>query len=176
MKKLEENFNSFLLYSQENQEMFTKLITIIEGNMDSYDIYVNTINEIFEKLNLDGIVDNLKKIIYISCLRQSLDNMRLKWAYPTIDNILKLTFYSKNKLSEEQFKEIEKINNIFKNKLVSTNNFENRSIIRDEKIKNNPLEAYHQVTDARAERTVISGMDTWTSKQNGLTYGKLFLN
>ena len=176
MKKLEENLNLFSIFSEKEVENFINFINILEGNSEDIDVYVTDIENIIINLDLDSFLSHLKKKIYVSSLKQSLGNMKFKWAFPSIDKIIKLTYYSKNKFSKSEFKEIENINNIFKNKLVSNNNLDNTRIFRDEKIKNNPLEASHQVTDARSERTVVSGLDNWASKQNGLNNGQLFLN
>jgi len=176
MKKVEDNLNTLPLFNHKEVENYIYFVNILEGNCEGKDIYSEEVNDIFEKLDFESVTFSLKKKIFLNSLKQSLNNMKLKWAYPSIDNILKLSYYSKNKFSESEFMEIEKINNVFKNRLVAKNNMEYSTSFRDSKIKNNPLEASHQVTDARAERTVVSGIDTWSSKQNGLTYGKLFLN
>lgn len=176
MKKLEETLKSLAPYNPTEVDNYIYFVNILEGNCEGEDIYSNGMNKILNKTDIDSLINCLKKKIFISSLKQSLANMKLKWAYPSIDNIIKLCYYSKNKFSEIEFKEIENINNIFKNKLVSANNIENTRIYRDEKIKNNPLEASHKVTDARSERTVFSGLDTWASKQTGLSSGKMLLN
>ena len=176
MKKLEEILNSLQLYNEKEVDDYIYFVNILEGNCEGEDIYTCEFNEIIDKIDTKSFINCIKKKILIGSLNQSLANMKLKWAFPSIDNIIKLSYYSKNKFSESEFKEIENINNIFKNKLVTNNNLDSTRIYRDDKIKNNPLEASHQVTDARAERTVVSGLDTWASKQNGLNYGKMVIN
>lgn len=169
--------NSLPLYNEKEVDNYIYFVNILEGNCKGEDIYTNEFNEITNKIDIDSFINCIKKKIFISSLKQSLANMKLKWAFPSIDNIIKLCFYSKNKFSESEFKEIENVNNIFKNKIVTNNNLESSRIYRDEKIKNNPLESSHQVCDARAERTVISGLDTWASKQTGLSNNeKMFIN
>lgn len=176
MKKLEETLDSLPVVKEKEVENYVYFVNILEGNCEGEDIYAAEMNEILNKVDVESSINCIKKKIFIGSLRQSLANMKLKWAYPSIDNIIKLCFYSKNKFSQSEFKEIEAINNIFKNKIVTSNNLESSRIYRDEKIKDNPLEASHQVTDARSERTVVSGLDTWASKQTGLSYGKMFIN
>ncbi len=176
MKKLEEILNSLPLYYDKEVDNYIYFVNILEGNCEQQDIYTKEMNEIMNKIDTESVINCLKKRIFISSLKQSLANIKLKWAFPSIDNIIKLSYYSKNKFSESEFKEIENINNNSKNKQVTNYNLEKSRIYRDEKIKNNPLEASHQVTDARAERTVVSGLDTWASKQTGLSSGKMFLN
>ncbi len=177
MKKLEETLNSLPLHSDSQVENYIYFLNILEGNCHNIDLYTMDINKILdEKIDFDNLIFTLKKKIFISSLKISLQNMRLKWAFSSIENILKACFYSKNKFSVEEFKEIEQMNSTFKNKLITTNNLDNSRIYRDEKIKNNPLEASHKVTDARSERTVVSGLDTWTTKQSGVSCGKMLIN
>ena len=178
MKKLEDSLKIFSVFTEKEEINFNEFIKIIENNEDNpdYDIYSDNIEYIKGIIDFDLFNNTLKKNIYIDCIKQALNNIRYKWASVSVDNILRISYYDKNKFSESQFKELEYTNNRVKNKLVIDNNLDNTRIFRDEKIKSNPMESYHHVSDARAERTVISGMDTWSSKQNGLTYGKLYLN
>jgi len=53
---------------------------------------------------------------------------------------------------------------------------DSRVSLRDEKIKNHLLEAYHQVTDGRVGKVVDSGLDKWSMKQSGLSEGKMYIN
>ena len=72
-------------------------------------------------------------------------------------------------MSVQQFENLELMINKLKNKNTNSNSLDNNRLHLDEKIKNNPLESYHGVSDARAERMIEGGMGNWEAKQSGLS-------
>ena len=66
--------------------------------------------------------------------------------------------------------------NIMKNNTGSNSLLDNKRQLMDEKIKNNPLDSYYKVSDARSEITVLGDGSKWEAKQSGLTSSKMFIN
>lgn len=171
MKKFEEMLDSFECLNEkeeENYKIFNEFI--LEKN-----IYLIDYKEFSNKIKINLFVNSLKRKIFIESLKQTIKITKNQWAFNSIELLFKKVFYSKSKFLEAEFKEIENLKNLLKQKISKINHFDSNGKLRDEKIKNNPLESAHQVSDARAERIMSSGIDTWASKQNGLSNGKLLL-
>lgn len=147
----------------------------MNGELKEFDPFKLEFKEFCKIINLDLFLNSLKKNIFIGSLSQTIKAIKYNWAHNSIDLLLKNIFYSKNKFSEKEFKEVVNLRNSFKNKISKDNSLDNQKNIRDGQIKNTPLESSNQVSDARSERIITSGIDTWTSKQNGLSNGKLLL-
>lgn len=64
---------------------------------------------------------------------------------------------------------------IIRNSLGTSLSLESTRVFRDDRIKSNPLQPSHKVTDARAEKLVDTS-DAWQNKQSGLSLGKMFIN
>jgi hypothetical protein len=170
LKFIEEKYDLLDIYDPEQQE---------EKEFHNFRSLIDS-EEIFEKpnshLEIDFPILNtylLRKFIFES-IKFSASRSKEKWALPMINSLLKKVYLEKNKFSPEHLEEVgDIINNIKnnKNELLDLNR-----TTRDGKIKNNPLEASHRVTDARTEQMVAGGFDKWEAKQSGLTYGKMFIN
>ena len=66
--------------------------------------------------------------------------------------------------------------NIMKNNNGLTNSIDNQRQLLDQKIKNNPLDSYYKVSDARTEVAVLGDDSRWEAKQSGLTASKMYIN
>lgn len=139
------------------------------------DFYNLEFSEFSNFLDLDLFLNSLKKKIFLDILDKSIKNVKYNWALNSLEILMKNIFYNKNKFSEKEFKEIENLRILFKNKSIKDNNTDNQRLLRDNQIKNNPLESSNSVSDARSERIITGGLDTWTSKQTGLSNGKLLM-
>ena len=148
---------------------------MINGGLDNIDIYKLEFKEFRKIINIDLFLNSLKKKNFIECLKETIENVKYNWTLNSIELLLKNTFYSKNKFTEKEFKEIDNLRLLFKNKISKDNCSDNQKNIRDNQIKNNPLESSNLISDARSERIIASGIDTWASKQNGLTNRNSFI-
>ena len=148
---------------------------LINGGLDNIDIYKLDFKEFLKIINIDLLLNSIKKRNFTECLKDTIGNIKYNWTLNSIELLLKNTFYSKNKFTEKEFKEIDNLRLLFKNKISKDNCSDNQKNIRDNQIKNNPLESSNLISDARSERIIASGIDTWASKQNGLTNRNSFI-
>ena len=80
------------------------------------------------------------------------------------------------KFSVSQNAELENMINLLKNNSGTLSSLDNTRMKLDDRIKNNPLESYYKVSDARSEVAVLGDGSKWEAKQAGLTASKMYMN
>jgi hypothetical protein len=148
-------------------DIYNQRTTSLTDFLDSIDIHVSDISTLKSAIKRNFLFD---------CIKKAFNYYKLKWAYTSINSLFTKLYLEKSKLSPDQLDQLSSMINIIKNKSSNISILDSSRSFRDEKIKSNPLEAYHQVTDARAEKIVDSGLDKWTAKQSGLSEGKMYIN
>jgi hypothetical protein len=172
MKKVENEINLTENYTEGEEEIYDKYQLI----MGDETIYNEGVEEELNSLNFQYIVNYQRRLQLLDCFKQAFLLHKNKWAQTTLNTLFKKTYRDKSKFSTAQLDDISKMINLMSNNIVSVTSLDNSRTYRDEKIKQNPLEAYHKVSDARDVKIVSAGMDAWNAKQTGLTYGKLTFN
>lgn len=163
LKKVENLYFNLQPYNQTEDDAFQDFISIIENNPNNL-------------INYDLIYLYLMRKFIFECIKQSYYTNKSKWAISSMNILLKKIYLEKEKLTNSQSEELDQMINSLKNKGNIINQSELSRTLIENKIKNNPSESYYQVTDARAEQTIDSGIDTWQSKQCGLSSGKMYIN
>lgn len=197
IKKLDKDFTSIDDYKTREVEVMEKFENFFKNifpeknknqdeNLDlTIDIYQNTnipIKQFFNAIEITEqhvltLQNAIRRNFLFDEIKKAFSFYKTKWAYSSINTILtKLYLEYNSKFNSDQLDQLTAMINIIKNKSSSISLVDSRVSLRDEKIKNNPLEAYHQVTDARVEKVVDSGLDKWTMKQSGLSEGKMYIN
>jgi hypothetical protein len=168
MKKLDKHINLLVPFSEAEEDILITFKTILENDR----IY----NSHEEIKDIDSVIIGRRRILMFDCLKQAFQLQRHKWSHPTINALFKKIYKEKTKFSSLQLEEISKMINLLNNNLGSSTSLDSMRNYRDDKIRNNPLEAQHKVTDARDVKLSAGGFDSWNAKQTGLTYGKLTIN
>jgi hypothetical protein len=177
LKEAENKFLQIQDFSTEEKEEDEKVKGIIFR--DENDIYLtSSLDEYIYKnnINLEYFKVAIERDLLFDVLRRAFEYHKYKWAVTSISSLFTKLLLERTKLSSEQFEELESMIGVIKNKSYKSNSLQNQRDLRDEKIKNTPLEAWHRVTDARSEVFVGSGLDKWGAKQMGLTSDKMFIN
>jgi hypothetical protein len=154
-------------YLEDESQEFINFEEILRNE----DIYQN--NKALKNTNLKLLALSTKRRYLFDCLKQSFLIYKHKWAYSTISNLLKKLYREQDRFSSNEYKEIENMIDIMNNKITSGVSLDVNRIIRDNKIKDNALQASHNVSDSRAER-IVTG-DAWQTKQAGL-HSKMHIN
>ncbi len=173
IKHLEKSFYEIKSFNEDEITEIKKFENLI--NLEEiYNQGNSSINFLIKnhEINTTLLITSLKRLFLFECLKQAFTYHKFKWALPSINSLVTKIYLDKQSLiSETQIVNIDNMITILRS---NTNN--NTVVNPDDKIKTTPLESYHAVSDARTERIIETSLDTWQSKQMGLTYGKMHIN
>lgn len=159
IKKINDNMLSLLDYSSNEKDIDSLL-----SNTEAIEL---SFNDSDKELNILSI----KRTLLFDCYESMLYS-KTQMKTSIIQSFSKLMI-NKGKLSQKQQKRLNELIKTIKDNNHSNNKI---SIINtvDAKTKSNPLESYYEVNDAREEKYVISNINKWESKQNGIESTKQY--
>jgi len=126
--------------------------------------------------NIECLCQALKRRFVFDSFKQAFPLHKSNWASAPINALFKKAYIEKVRFNESQNAELENMINLMKNSAGINLVLDSKRQIMDEKIKNNPLESYYKVSDARSEITVMDNGGKWEAKQGGLTASKMYMN